>query len=484
MALVGKLSWGTRAAWLLSAMPELIKSFAWDAFVLFYYAQVVGLDGALLGGALLIILICDAMSDPLAGVISDRLRRAPMGRRRTLMAAGILPFTIGLIGVFSVPSGLSQLAIFGWLLGFGLLARVGISFYSVPTFALGAELSREPQERALVATLRNVGNQLAILILPTIAFSLFFAPSPQFERGQLNPAPYPWFGVTAAAISVFCMLVAIVGLRKRAREIEAMEIDDDRPQQSIVGAFRELIDGVSKTPKVGLIFLMSFAVLVVTSTVSQLSLHLATYFWKIDEAATQRLLYAGSVGALIAFALAPMLIKVIGSQRLMMVGLFGYFVSLALVIMLPYWGLAPLAGTAAIGWFVFALRTFAGVAYGVYVVPFNTVIYDVSDHHEANTGRPQQGFVASLMFIGLRAGSALTGLVAGLFLNLIHFPVGLPIDQVPDDKVRALALFVTAIIVIAGVGLLFIVRGLQVSREEQREVLSKLEARRAREQKA
>ena len=25
-------------------MPELLKSFAWDAFVLFYYAQVIGLD--------------------------------------------------------------------------------------------------------------------------------------------------------------------------------------------------------------------------------------------------------------------------------------------------------------------------------------------------------------------------------------------------------------------------------------------------------
>ena len=26
-------------------MPELLKSFAWDFFVLFFYAQVVGLNG-------------------------------------------------------------------------------------------------------------------------------------------------------------------------------------------------------------------------------------------------------------------------------------------------------------------------------------------------------------------------------------------------------------------------------------------------------
>lgn len=479
MALTKKLGWGTRIAWLLSAMPELIKSFAWDAFVLFFYAQVVGLDGALLGLALLIILVCDALSDPIAGVLSDRLRRAPLGRRRTMMAIGILPYAIGLVGVFAVPAGLSQWSIFAWLLAFGLLARVGISFYSVPTFALGAELSRDPQERALIATFRNVGNQLAILILPTIAFSLYFVPTPGFERGQLNPEPYPWFGLTAVGISVFCMLVAIFGLKKRALEIEALENQIERPKQTVLAALREFVDAFRTTPNVGLVFVLSFAVLVVNSTVSQLSLHLATYFWQLDEAATERLLYSGSVGALIAFALSPWAIRWFGGHRLMGIGLTLYFVSLAVVIMLPYWGLAPLAGTAAIGWFVFGLRTFAGIAYGLYVVPFNTIIYDVADDHEAKTGKPQQGFVASMMFIGLRAGSALTGLTAGMFLNYIDFPVGSPIDQVPRDKVEALALFNTGIIILAGFVLLFIVRQLKVSRERQQEVVSALEAQRA-----
>ncbi len=480
MALGGKLSWGTRAAWLLAAMPELIKSFAWDAFVLFFYAQVVGLRGGLLGMALLIILVCDALSDPTAGLISDRLRNAPLGRRRTMMAAGILPFAIGLIGVFAPPAGLSQIGLFGWLLGFGLLARVGISFYSVPTFALGAELSRDPKERALIATLRNIGNQLALLILPTIAFGYYFAPTPGFERGQLNPAPYPWFGLTAAGIAVFCMLVAIFGLKKRADEIEALE--RTRPSQARIGlfsAFKEIFDAFRQTPNIFFIFLLSFAVLVVTSTVSQLTLHLTTYFWRLDEGATERLLFSGSVGGLIAFAIAPFLIKALGGKRLMVIGLIFYFLCLAGVIMLPYWGIGPLAGTAAMGWFVFVGRTLAGIAYGIYVVPFNTVIYDVADDHEAKTGKPQQGLVGSLMFIGLRAGSALTGFIAGMFLELIHFPVGAPIEQMPQDKVRALALFITAIILIAGIVLILVVRALNVSQERQREVVAELEARRA-----
>ena len=74
------------------AMPELIKSFAWDAFVLFYYAQVIGLDGFRLGLALAVILVFDAVADPYIGALSDRMDRAPLGRRHTLMAAAVAPF--------------------------------------------------------------------------------------------------------------------------------------------------------------------------------------------------------------------------------------------------------------------------------------------------------------------------------------------------------------------------------------------------------
>ena len=44
-----RLTWPVRLAWLVCAMRELLKSFAWDAFVLFFYAQVVGLSGHFFG---------------------------------------------------------------------------------------------------------------------------------------------------------------------------------------------------------------------------------------------------------------------------------------------------------------------------------------------------------------------------------------------------------------------------------------------------
>ena len=117
-----RLSWPVRLAWMVCAMPELLKSFAWDAFVLFFYAQVVGLNGALIGAAVAVIILFDTLVDPWIGALSDRLSGARFGRRHSLMFAAVLPYTIGIAAVFAPPPGMGQGAIFAWLLGFGLLA--------------------------------------------------------------------------------------------------------------------------------------------------------------------------------------------------------------------------------------------------------------------------------------------------------------------------------------------------------------------------
>ena len=62
--LAQRLSWPQRLAWMVCAMPELVKSFAWDAFVLFFYAQVVGLSGWLIGIAIAVIIVFDTLVDP------------------------------------------------------------------------------------------------------------------------------------------------------------------------------------------------------------------------------------------------------------------------------------------------------------------------------------------------------------------------------------------------------------------------------------
>lgn len=471
-----RLGWPTRLAFMACSMPELIKSFAWDAFVLFFYAQVVGLDGYKIGLALVIILVFDAIVDPYIGALSDRMDKAPLGRRHTLMAAAILPFVIGILMVFRPPVGMSDWATFAWLLGFGLLARVGISFWTVPAYAMGGELTRDAGERNLVAVMRNMGNQLAVLTVPWIAFSYFFVPSAAFARPQLNPAPYPDFGVFIAVLGGALMLIGLFGTRPHMRKIEARDrvLTADNSIETLPALFRRLLVAIKATPNIGRLLVVGMLVLFTTSVVNQLSLHLATYFWKLDAGATQKLLLAGVTGSIIAMFLAPAWIKLVGTRFAMVSGLVVYFVVQVLAIILPLFDLAPPPATVAIGTFVFVFRMLGGLAYGLYVVPFNTVTYDIGDEHEANTGQPQQGLVASFMFIGLQIGSGLVALLAGSFLSIIAFPAGVPVDQVPQDKIDALAWFVIALILIAGAAMAWLVRGFDVSAEKQAGIRARL----------
>ena len=474
----GKLGLATRVSWTFCAIPENVKNACWDAFVLFYYAQVLGLDGSLIALALGLILVCDALIDPYVGSFSDNLRQAPLGRRHTLMAASILPFGLGLAGVFSPPDGLGQWPLFAWLLGFGLLARVGISFYTVPAFAVGVELSRDPAERPLIVALRNVGAQVGMLLVPVIAFRLFFHSTPEFPRGQLNPEPYAAFGATLAGIAMLAMLVAVFGTQRRIRGLEALETGRQRgagPESSLAILVRELVDAFRMTPNVRRILALTFLVFVINSTITSLTLYLATYFWQFGPADTERLLVAGTIGAFLGLVSARWPMARFETKALMTGTILGYFGCALLGIALPLAGAAPAAGTIGLGLLVIGLRFAGGVCYGWYLVAAGTVTLDVSDEHEVNTGRPQQGLVMSFVFLGLQAASAVAGVFAGLFLDILDLPRGVPLAQMPQDRISALAAFVCGIIVAGGSLLALVIRRFEVSKERQALLTARLE---------
>lgn len=463
-----RLNWLERLAWMICAMPELLKSFSWDFFVLFFYAQVVGLSGWLLGVAIAVIIVFDTVVDPWIGALSDRMDHARFGRRHTLMLAGIVPFMIGILGVFAPPAGMSQGQILGWLLGTGLLARCGISLWTVPAYALGGELSQDAAERRVIAVMRNMGNQLIILSIPVVAFALFFTETPGFSRAQLNPAPYAPFGLFVSLLGGALMLVGALGTLPAARRAEAAGLaartGTEAPAK--VKLLSTFFQAVRTTPNIGRLLCVAFLVLFVNSVINQFNLHLSTYFWQLDHTWTPTVQVGATLGSILAMFLAAPFTRMVGNRRAMMLGLGGFFTALAAAVLVPLAGLAPAAGTAAMGMFIVAARFLGGLSYGLYVVPFNIVTYEIGDEHEANTGLPAQGIVASFMFIGLQLGSGAVALIGGSFLGLIDFPAGLPIDQMPQEKVRFLAWFVVALIVLAGGAMARLVGTLRIDQDK------------------
>ncbi|HBO12228.1 MAG TPA: sugar transporter, partial [Halieaceae bacterium] len=88
----------TRAAYGAGGAVYAVKEAAYTMFVLLFYTQVLGLNGSLTGAVIAISLVWDALSDPLTGVLSDRLR-SRHGRRHPFMVASILPIGLGFLGL-------------------------------------------------------------------------------------------------------------------------------------------------------------------------------------------------------------------------------------------------------------------------------------------------------------------------------------------------------------------------------------------------
>ncbi len=77
---MSRLGVGTKLAYGLGQVAEQIKSRGFDIFVFFYFNQILGLEGWMTGLAVAIALVFDAVTDPLAGSLSDG-SKSPRGRR-------------------------------------------------------------------------------------------------------------------------------------------------------------------------------------------------------------------------------------------------------------------------------------------------------------------------------------------------------------------------------------------------------------------
>ncbi|MEJ6707730.1 MAG: MFS transporter, partial [Amylibacter sp.] len=80
----GKVGWFSVLSYGIGSIAYGIKDNGFTTFLMIYFNQVLGLPAYLVGLALLIAMIFDAVSDPWVGYLSDRCS-SRMGRRHPFM---------------------------------------------------------------------------------------------------------------------------------------------------------------------------------------------------------------------------------------------------------------------------------------------------------------------------------------------------------------------------------------------------------------
>jgi len=209
------LSFRTKFFYGFGSISFGIKNNGFSYFVLFVYSSVFGLPAWMAGMALNLILVADAITDPLVGYSSDRLR-SKWGRRHPFMYAAAIPVAFTFYFLWTPPADLTDWQLFSYLLICATIIRVFITFYEVPSVALGPELTSNYVERTSLMSYRYFFGWFGGLTTYNLVWWVF---EDKYEGGRFNPELWSEYGLIAAILIFIGIVVTSVGTHRHIPDL-------------------------------------------------------------------------------------------------------------------------------------------------------------------------------------------------------------------------------------------------------------------------
>lgn len=185
-------------------------------YLLFFLTDVAGIPAALAGSVLMIGKIFYAINDPIIGFLSDRTR-SRWGRRLPWMLGGMIPFALfytaqWLIPHFSDDRLTNQWGLFIYYVAIAMAFNLCYTTVNLPYTALTPELTQNYNERTRLNSFRfafSIGGSILSLIL-YILIAAGLPDRPQQQFGEL--------GVMISVLSISALLWSALRLQEKGKE--------------------------------------------------------------------------------------------------------------------------------------------------------------------------------------------------------------------------------------------------------------------------
>ncbi len=412
---------GTRLAYGTGAIADGIKNAAFSTYLLLYFNQVLGVSAAVVSTAIALTLAVDAIGDPLIGRLSD-ITRSRLGRRHPYIFGAAIPTAIFFALTWFPPGGLSDLQMGVWIFVFASLARAAMSTYQVPANALGTELTQDYADRTKLYGLRYWFGYAGTFAFAAFSLAVFFRATPEYPRGQLNPAGYGPFALTAAGIILITILICAWGTRSRIPYLRQAEVREPGGG----GLWTHLREMGTAFRNRAFLTVFGFSLFKWTAIglYGATSLYFGTYVYKLTSAELALLTLDGFLAVCIALPLAPICTRWWGKRN----------TALWMAIVGVTLGTSPL-------WLTY-LRLFfppghpmllptlllIGASYGAMVaislMTASSMLADVVEDDAVTSGRHNAGIYFSAASFSAQCAAGLGILAAGIVLETSHFPAG------------------------------------------------------------
>ena len=436
---------------------------------------------ALCGAAFLIASVFDAVSDPLAGALSDGVRTR-WGRRHPFMFLSALPLAVCFYLMYQPPRGLSEVGLFAWFVVTMIGVRTAKTFYATPHSALGAELTDNYSERTSIFGWNWIVGTVSSVLLGGIVLFFIFPTKPGGANGLLNGAHYHTLAIMGAVV---CFSVVMFCTLATADQIPFLH----KNEPPLEGARRRFADGLRETGR-------NMRQLIVNPSylaVCLCWLILAVSGGVIGVVGTYALIYAFGMttgqmaiqnfvripGALLCVVAAGFLTRLLDKKHTVIVTIAISCLLVGLPYTLRLLGWFPRNGTNEMLFAFYAIWTIGFIVLPVVPIVIDSQLVDVADEHELQTGNRAEGLIYSIRLFAIKATGGLGGLIAGICLQVIHFPKHADAHNMTPKVIDGLLFMMGPLyylIVFGGLGFAFMYR---INRRRHEEILRVLEARRA-----
>lgn len=385
------------------------------SFLVFYSTAVLQIPGSLVGLAISISVIWDAISDPIMGYISDRTYSNTFGRRHLYIIIGTFTISVSNYLLWLINKELSNIVKFIWILVGILLLKTFITIYTTPYNALGAELSKDYHERTSIQAIKTVFFLLGLFFGAAITLVLFFKSTSEFPIGQLNPKAYKNMAISSSILMFISGLICFYSTIK----FKTFTVSSNK-ENTKISSILDIFIGIKEALKqknyryVAVGYLLTN---ISSALVGTIGLHVFTYTFLMNN---YKIGIIVGVQLLISIISQPVWIyisKKIDKKPSVIIGLiisiFASFIFIILVLN------KNIVRENYLYLILFALFGGFGTG-GLYSLPLS-MIADTTDEEELKSGMRKEGVYYGGLTLLYKLSHSIAIFILGIVLDVIKF---------------------------------------------------------------
>ena len=395
-------------------------------FFMFFATDVVGIKPSLAGLIMMISALGDAISDPLTGIISDRLNTR-WGRRRPILLAVAVPFGFITWLLFTDPGWRETATVVYFSIAVIVFYTI-IDLVWTPGLALGAEMTLDYDERTSLAGYRTawdfaggiIGSATCLLVVECFT---------KWLGGERTG----WSAMAAAYGIVAAFPILLTWRATRGYE----RYREEEPKLKLNEIWQSVVGNKALLPVIGIYTFAGASF----NCIGAVSVYYFTYYLKYSEEQISMLLGVYGLVALFWVPVLSWLGRKIGKRRAII-----YVYVVTAFVFASLWLLRPMEGNAEIGLLVAIMSLASCVAPALFLIA-GAMIADAVEVDEFKTGQRREGVYFSVASFIQKLAIAFVLWGSGFLLEKAGYVAGVEQGASAIVAIKTLMSWVPAVLI-------------------------------------